>query len=297
MAVLVVVGVALAAGCGSSGGSGDRHTIVVTTPILGSLVKDLAGADADVRVLMPNGADPHEYQPSAKDVARIGAADLLVENGLNLEEGLHDALAQARGGGTPFFTASDHVTLRTVGAQEASDAHGRQDPHVWMDPIAMRGVVAALAPVLHDRLGLNVTARAAALEARLIRLNAEVARTLAVIPRDRRRLVTGHESMGYFADRYGFRLVGALIPSLSSQAQVSASNLAALRALVQKERVPAIFNEAGTPSGVAAAIGGETGARVIEVATHALPADGSYVTFMRDVAAAVVDGLGPRAGH
>ena len=112
-----------------------------------------------------------------------------------------------------------------------------------------------------------------------------------MIPEAQRKLVTGHESMGYFADRYDFQLIGALIPSLSSQSQVSASNLAGLRALIEREDVPAIFNEAGTPEGVAEAIADQAGARVVEIATHDLPDDGSYFTFMRDVAAAVEDGL------
>jgi zinc/manganese transport system substrate-binding protein len=99
--------------------------------------------------------------------------------------------------------------------------------------------------------------------------------------------------MGYFADRYDFRVVGALIPSLSSQAQASASDLAALRAQVEAEGVPVIFNEAGTPDDIAHAIADETGARVVEIATHNVPDDGSYITFMRDMARAVDDGLAP----
>jgi zinc/manganese transport system substrate-binding protein len=97
--------------------------------------------------------------------------------------------------------------------------------------------------------------------------------------------------MGYFADRYGFALVGALLPSLSSQAEPSASSLAALREQVERERVPVIFDELGTPSGLAGAIADETGARVVEVATHTLPEDRSYFTFMTEVGDAVVGAL------
>jgi zinc/manganese transport system substrate-binding protein len=98
--------------------------------------------------------------------------------------------------------------------------------------------------------------------------------------------------MGYFADRYGFEVIGALVPSLSSQAQASASNLAALRRQVEEAGVPAIFTEVGTPAGVADAIADETGARVVEIDTVALPDDGSYETLIRNVAAAVDEGLG-----
>lgn len=304
-AALALAPLALLAGCGSDDGQGDRPTIAVTTTVMGSLVRDLVGDAAEVRVIMPNGADPHEFQPSAKDAEALSSAGLMVENGLHLEEGLEDALEGARDDGVPVFTVTDHVTLREVGADEAVEQHegegadedGTEDPHVWMDPLAMRDAMAALAPVVEDELQIDVSARAADLDARLETLNAELEDSLATIPQDRRRLVTGHESMGYFADRYGFELTGALVPSLSSQAQVSASSLSALRDRVRAEGVPAIFTELGTPEGVAEAIADETGARVVDVPTHTLPDDGSYFTFMREAAAAVSDGLGSPAAR
>lgn len=301
-AVIAVIAAVIAAmaltGCGSGGSASSKPTIVVTTPVLGTLVSDLVGDAADVKVLMPNGADPHEYQPSAKDIEALGKADLVVENGLGLEEGLTDALGQARDDGAHVFTATDHVTLRPFGADDAAEIaeHGPDDPHIWTSPIAMRQMIAGLAPVLSSDLGLDVGVRAANVEARLTALDAEIAKDLAAIPAARRKLVTGHESLGYFAQRYGFRLIGALIPSLSSQAQVSAANLAALREQVTAEGVPAIFNEAGTPENVASAIADQTGVPVIEIATHNLPEDGSYFTFMRDMAAAVSKGLDPPPG-
>jgi zinc/manganese transport system substrate-binding protein len=246
---------------------------------------------------MPNGVDPHDFQPSAKDIEAIGDADLVVENGLHLEEGLEDALAGARDDGVAVFTATDHVALREVSAGEAEHhegeegAHSGEDPHIWMDPVAMRDVALALAPALETGLGLELGDRAGDLGARLHALDAELARTLAAVPPERREIVTGHESMGYLADRYGFELVGAIIPSLSSQAQASAEGLSELRDQVREAAVPVIFNEIGTPDGVADAIADETGGRVVEVGTHTLPDDGSYFTFMREAAAAVADGL------
>jgi len=259
--------------------------------VLGSLLQDLVGDRARVRVVMPNGADPHGFQPSARDVETIADADLVVENGLDLEEGMHDVLDQARDDGVRAFTASDHVMVRTASVSEASDeGHGAEDAHIWMDPIAMRAVVLALAPAL-DGLGLDAGPAARRLAGRLDELDAEVRRTLAAVPPDRRALVTGHESMGYFADRYGFELTGAIIPSLSSQAQASAQALAELRDEVRAAGVPTIFTELGTPEDLADAIGDETGARVLQISTHTLPEDGSYFSFMRQAARTVVDGL------
>ena len=97
--------------------------------------------------------------------------------------------------------------------------------------------------------------------------------------------------MGYFAQRYGFKLVGVIIPSLSSQAGVSAADLAALKKAIQDNGVKVIFTELGTSPAVAKAIGDETGSRVVELTTHSLPADGSYFTFLRNVATVVTNGL------
>lgn len=296
-AAIVLVCAAPLAACGDDAGA-EGPQIVVTTPVLGSLVADLVGDGARVNVVMPNGADPHGYQPSARDAEAIAEADLVVENGLDLEEGLQDTLDEAREDGDPIFTATEHVALRAFGAGEAEEVaeHGPDDPHIWTDPSEMRRMVAALAPVVTRELGVDVGGRAAELRRRLGDLDAEIARELADIPPARRTLVTGHESMGYFAARYRLRAIGALIPSLSSQAQVSAADLAALGEQVRREGVPAIFNEAGTPDGVAEAVADEAGVPVIEIATHTLPDDGSYLTFMREAAAAVDRGLAPGPG-
>jgi zinc/manganese transport system substrate-binding protein len=307
-----VIGVGLAAaGCGSGDDEASDPTIVVTTPVLGALVSELAGDAADVVVVMPNGVDPHDFQPSAKEIEALGAADLIVENGLGLESGLVDAIGNARDDGTPVFTATDHVALREGGAHqedehegeetpegdeshEGEEAHEGDDPHIWMDPITMRAAMTALTPVVERELGVEVSGSAEALDARLEALDTEVRDTLAVIPADRRRVVSGHESMGYFADRYDLEIVGVLVPSLSSQAQVSAANLAELRERIEAEGVEVIFDEAGTPSGVADAIARETGARVVELGTHTLPDDGLYATFITDIAAAIAEAQGAR---
>ncbi len=311
-----VVATLVLAACGGSLSASpeeDGGAIVVTYSVLGSLVEELVGDTAEVQVLMPNGVDPHDWQPSAKNVEAINEADIVVANGLDLEEMLEGPLDQAASAGVPVLFATDYVEVRTVGesevredeehAGEASGEHagehedehgaGAEDPHIWTDPLAMEAVVAALAARLEQDLGLDVSARASELEAELEALNTELEQMLAGIPAGERRLVTGHESMGYFADRYDFELVGALIPSISSQAEVSAGGLAQLKRQIEEAGVPAIFTEIGTPSQVAEAIGEETGVDVVELPSHSLPDDGSYFTFMRDIATKISDALGP----
>lgn len=274
-----------------------KHTIVVTYSILGSLVKELVANQANVIVLMPNGQDPHDWEPSAKDIEVLTHADLIVENGLNLEGGMQKALAQAEDAGVKHFVASDHITIRTVGAGEGipsgdpDQAIGAQDPHIWTDPLTMKKVVDALAVTLKAELGLDVSANAAALDENLDALNQEIMAEVNTLPQSQRKLVTGHESMGYFAQRYGFKLVGAIVPSLNTEAETSAADMSSLVKLIQENQVKAVFTELGTPANVAESIGKETGAKVVQISTHMLPDNDDYFDFMRILAKTIVDNL------
>ncbi len=287
------------AGCagGTASPSAEAKSVIVTYSVLGSVVKDLVGDAATVSVLMPNGADPHEWSPSAQDIETMTNADLLVENGLGLEGGMGDAFTQAEQAGVKRFIASDHITVRHVGAGEGADpsdpdqAPGAEDPHLWMDPLTMKELVAALATQLKSDIGIDVSARATDLEARLATLNDQVTGIVNTVPEAQRSLVTGHESLGYFAQRYGYKLIGAIIPSLTTQAETSAADLAALETKIKATGVKAIFTELGTDPSVAETVGKDTGAKVVELTTHALPADGSYFTFMTDIATLVADNL------
>jgi zinc/manganese transport system substrate-binding protein len=270
---------------------------VVTYSILGSIVKELLGDQARITVSVPNGLDPHDWEPSAKDIEAINHADLVIQNGLDLEGGLQKTLAQAKTRGVRFFTTSDFITIRHVGVSEGvpsgdpDQALGASDPHLWMDPLAMKSVVAVLAETLKSTLGLDVGMQAASLESRLDSLNGQVADILAIVPEAERKLVTGHESMGYFAQRYGFKLVGVIVPSLSSQAEAAAKGLAQLKQTIRDNQVKAVFTELGTSPAVAKAVGDETGVRVVELTTHTLPPDGSYSTFLTNVATTIAEAL------
>jgi zinc/manganese transport system substrate-binding protein len=300
-AICLLTLLTLLAACGGPAqpapGGEAQKTIVVTYSILGSVVSELVGDAAQVIVSMPNGQDPHEWEPSARDIEALMKADLIVQNGLGLEGGMEKTLAQAREVGVKIFTASAHITIRKVGAGEGlptgdpDQAVGADDPHLWMDPLAMKDVAAALAIQLKADLGIDVGARASSLAARLDALNAEIAAEVAQLPEANRKLVTGHESLGYFAQRYGFKLVGAIIPAISSQAEVSAADLSTLKGLIAQSQARAIFSELGTPPQVAQMIGQETGVQVISLATHTLPDDGLYVTFMRNLTAVIVGAL------
>jgi zinc/manganese transport system substrate-binding protein len=277
--------------------AGGQKSIVVTYSILGSLVKELVGDQASVTVSIPNGLDPHEWEPSARDIEIINKADLVIENGLGIEGGMGKALEGARQKYNRFFTASDYITIRTVGAGEgipARDAEGlagMPDPHFWLDPLAMKPIVIALTKMLGNDFNIDVNERAKDIAGRLDALDAEIKGMAAAVPVENRKLVTGHESMGYFAARYDFKLIGVIIPGLTTQADVSAADLAALKKAIATNDVKAVFTELGTPAAVANVIGRETGVKVIPLSTHLLPPDGSYFTFMRNLAIVVTAAL------
>src|ERR1051325_5224387 len=178
-----------------------QKTSEVTYSVLGSVVKDLVGDRAIVIVSMPNGQDPHEWEPSARDIETLTKADLIVQNGLGLEGGMEKALAQAKEANVKFFTASDHIPVRHVGAGEGipagdlDQAVGAADPHLWMDPVDMKSIVDALAAQVKTDLGIDLSERAKDLDARLESLNMEIADLVNTVPENHRRLVTGHESM------------------------------------------------------------------------------------------------------
>lgn len=264
--------------CGSDDTTSGRPTVVTTTAILGAVVSDVVGDAAEVVVLVPNGVDPHDWEPSAQDIESLNQADLVVANGLDLEEKLVEALDAAESSGTRVFHATDHI----------EPLEG--DPHFWTDPLAMAAVVAALGDEL-AAVGVDVSDRVDRVITDLKDVDGVITQLLSSLPEDRRVLVTGHDSLGYFAEHFGFTLVGSIIPSLSSAADVTAQNLSELKAAIDETGAPVIFTELGTPTDVADALADETGTRVVELATHLVPDDGLYRSFLLNLASDIVAAL------
>ena len=126
---LILMGATASTACQAKTATGttSKKSIVVTYSILGSIIKDLVGDKGNVTVSIPNGLDPHEWEPSAKDIETINKADLVIENGLGLEGGMQKTLQVARDNGVKFFTASDYITVRHVGTGEG-DSFRRSGP-------------------------------------------------------------------------------------------------------------------------------------------------------------------------
>lgn len=283
------------AGCGDDDDSTDRPHIVVTTNILGDVVDQVAGdAGADIEVVMPLGSDPHEFAPSTKQAEAMVEADLLVVNGADFEEGMEGIIERAEEAGTPVFAFAEHVELLPFTGEHS------EDPHIWTDPTNIAAGLPALGDALGEVDGIDATAvdeGAAAYEAELTQLDQDIEAAVADIPSDKRVLVTNHEVFAYFADRYGFKVVGTVIPSGTTLAEPSSAELEDLAQLIRDQDVPAIFGETTQSTRLADALAESVGAdvEVVELYTESLGEEGSgaetYVGLMRTDAELIAGAL------
>ena len=254
--------------CGGDGSASDARdaeegadspTVLVTTGIWAEIVSHVAcGGLADVQTIIPVGGDPHGFEPSLQDRARMERADLVVANGLDLEEGLADTLAAVAESGTPVFEFAEEIEAIPYSFEfgrhgeegeddEVDEGHGSGgDPHVWFDPQRVSGALPALAERLTADAGLDADAVAeclAAYQAELVGVDAEIVEMVSRLAPDQRKLVTNHDALGYFADRYGFEIIGTVIPASGTMAQTSPAQLEALAEVIEHEGVTAIFAE------------------------------------------------------
>jgi zinc/manganese transport system substrate-binding protein len=300
---LAAATLAALAGCGAP--VYDRPLVVVTTNILGDVVSNVVGDEAEVMVLMKPDADPHSFEISAKDAARILGADLLVSNGLGLEEGLQQHLDAAEAEGVATLAAGDVVDVLAYGSGDADSADdtGADDPHFWTDPARMLDVTAAVADAVEQHVeGADarvIRSNADDYTAQLRELDAEMTAAFDAIPAAQRNLVTNHHVFGYLADRFGFTVVGAVIPGGSTLAAPSASDLRDLVEAIDEAGVATIFAESSQPDRLVQVLADEAGVdvAVVELFTESLSGPGSgadsYLTMMRTNTERISTGLSP----
>lgn len=252
-------------------------TIVATTTILGDIARNIVGEDGSVEVLMPIATDPHDYRLSSAQVGALHKADLVIYNGLGLEVGMLDVLATALVDGAnivelaPFVDPvgfSDRQPCDVADGPDehegehgdAHEDHGLCDPHVWLDPA--RGAQVALAISAELALidsSVDWQTRAEEYAAQMEKVDQEIVEILSALPVGNRLLVTNHDSLGYFADRYGLDVVGTVIPGGSTRGAPSSADLAELVAIINDTGVRAIFTETTEPAVLADAIASEVG--------------------------------------
>jgi zinc/manganese transport system substrate-binding protein len=265
MRPLVLLALACAlplAGCGvaTTGGTGvpGAVDVVATTTVLGDLARTVGGPGADVHQLLQPSSDPHDYEPRPHDVVAVAGAQLVLTSGDGLDAWSGEVVAQSGGDPRVLDLGARVPVVRAA-------AGGDPDPHWWHDPRDVAAATRAIRDALvraNPRARAGYVQRAAAFLRRLRALDAATARCVAAIPAGRRTLGSDHDAFGYFAARYRIRVVGTVVPSLTTQAQPSAGDLAQLARTVERERVRTIFSERSVNAKLARAVADETGARV-----------------------------------
>ena len=259
LVLLVLLIVVLAAGCGSDSsgpGTDAELTVVASTTEVADLARNVGGARVDVRGLLSPGADPHGYEPRPSDAASIVDAGVVLRSGGEVDEWLDELVDNAGG---------EAQVIELLGAVKTIEGDGETDPHWWQDPrnavLAVRAIRDALTEADPDGRA-TYERNAAAYTRQLRRLDRDIAACIDELPERRRKLVTTHDSLGYFADRYGVEVIGSVIPSLSTQAQPSAGDIAELVEQVHDEGVEAVFPEAGVSQRLEQALAREAGVEV-----------------------------------
>ena len=276
----------VAAAPSSADAAGDDPPIVVaTTSIWADIVDRLdCGDHFTVETLIPIGGDAHSFEPSIRDRGTLADAALVVANGGGLEPQLDDTLDAVVGEGIPVLNVFDHI----------GDGG---DPHLWFDPT----LVAEAAPLIGDGLvaaGADEATTDQCVDeftSELESLDVELAEILSVVPPERRLLVTNHDALGRFADRYDLEILGTVLPGSSTLAEASPAELEALADEIETAGVPAIFAETLESADEATTLAERLDVDVVTLYTDSLGEEGSgaesYADLLRFDATAIADAL------
>ncbi len=284
------------AGCGtgaSPSGSGVR--VVATTTQLADFTRNVGGKRIALSQLLQPNTDPHEYEPKPSDVTAVADAQVVIEHGLGLDDWLDQVVANA--GGDPVRV----VATNGIEPLPGDDKEPAGDPHVWLDPvnaaIMVRNIATGLAaadPAGAETYQANADRYVDQIEA----LDAELKARIAAVPAASRKIVTDHDAFGYFARHFGIKVVGTVIPSLSTAAEPAANEVAALAATIRREGVRTVFPESSVDPRLERAIAEEAGATLGKplYGDTLGPADtpaGTYLGMMRADMDAIIAGMGP----
>jgi ABC-type Zn uptake system ZnuABC Zn-binding protein ZnuA len=278
-------------------GQADLKVVAVET-FLADIAQNVAGDRVQVQSLIPLGQDPHSFEPTPQDIIRVAASDVLIANGAGFEAFL-DKLLQNAGGERVVIAASDGLAARQTragepigiepdsgGAHPAIESVNAGDPHFWLDPINVIRYAENIRDGLTqaDPAGAEIyKSNAAAYIEKLKILDAKIKTQVETIPAPNRKLVTEHDTFGYYADRYGFEIIGMLIPSSTSADASSAQQLAQLIDRIKSTGTRAIFLDAGTNPQLAEQVARDANVRVVtDLNTHSLSAsDGPAPTYLQ----------------
>jgi zinc/manganese transport system substrate-binding protein len=239
----------------------DRLNVVATTVQIKALTRAVAGDRIELRGLVPPGADPHEFEPVASDLTAVESARLILRHGIGLDDWLDRTLKAGKR--ATVVTVTQGVRLQ----KGEEDGKPSDDPHVWHDPANAKRMVDNITAALDRADPANKAtydANAIAYKTRLDEARAQVQAIINEIPPGNRKLVTNHDALGYFAKAFGLKIVGAVIPSVSTQAEPSAGETAKLLQTIRREKVKAIFAESSVNPKLATTLAKEAGVKIVD---------------------------------
>ncbi len=242
--------------------SGSKLVVVATTTQIRSMAEAVAGDKATVRSILPPGADPHEFEPKPSDVEGISRSGLVLKQGVGLDDWV-DKLIDSAGGNRTVVTVSEGVLTRE-GEEEGELG---ADPHIWFSAANAMTMTANIRDALVKVDGANAstyTSNADKYLKDLQDLDNYIMQQIATVPENQRKMVTNHDAFGYYIDRYGLTFVGSIIPSMSTDAQPSAQDVADLIQKIKAENVKAIFLESSINPSLATQIGQDAGVKVVD---------------------------------
>jgi ABC-type Zn uptake system ZnuABC Zn-binding protein ZnuA len=270
--------------------------VLAAESFLADIAQNVAGERLTVEALVPPGVDPHEFEPAPQDIAKIAQSRILIVNGLGYETWLQKTLENGGSGqGALVIVASKGLTPNV----DPSGEHAAGDPHMWMNPLNVIHYVENIRDGLTqiDPAGKAIYARNAdAYIYRLRALDQSVKNQVSQMPPEKRLLVTNHDALGYFAQAYGFKVVGAIIPSVTDAASPSAQELAGLIVKIKSSGAPAVFLGVGDNPTLAQQIAAETGVKVVsDIYVEGLSAPGgpaaTYIDMIQYDVAQIVAAL------
>jgi ABC-type Zn uptake system ZnuABC Zn-binding protein ZnuA len=266
--LLVVAAMLLPSAAPSPAHAQPRLRVVTTVAPITNIALNVGGSRIDLEGIVPGGVDSHTFEPSPSDIRKIAAADLVVVNGLALEESMIDLARSNLKQGARLLELGENTITREQWVFDFSfpEENGDPNPHVWMNPLYAARYAELIRDALIDLDAANAeyySANTVRFQGKIGDLDRAIAATVQTIPPDNRRLLTYHDSFAYFAPRYGFQVIGAIQPS--DFAEPSPREVAELIDQIRAERVPAIFGSEVFPSPVLEQIGRETGVRYYDV--------------------------------
>ncbi len=246
-------------------GANSKLNVAATTVQIAALAREVAGQRGEVVSMIPPGADAHEFEPTASDLKAIDDADLVLRQGLGLDKFLDQAIGGAAG--APVVEVTQGIELQPPALEGEEGDAGAFDPHVWHDPtndkIMVDNIRDALISVDPEGQSTYRT-NAETYKQVLDETDAEIQQIINGIPPENRKLVTNHDAFGYFARRYGLEIIGAVIPSATTEAEPSAEDTANLLETIEREGVKAIFAESSVNADLARQLADDAGVKVVD---------------------------------